>query len=111
MFIFLRLRAFSSAKNVSSGGQPQKKMTIVGTVSNMAPEMINADSQYTEAVDIYSLAVTLWEVWTVLVPFEDYNQFQIYKMVGEAGARPNLPEEMNDVYKTCVNAAWGQDAR
>ena len=105
-----RLRAFSSAKTVMSGGS-EKKMTIVGTVSNMAPEMINAESQYSEAVDIYSLAVTLWEIWTVLVPFKDFNTFQIYKMVGEDSARPNLPKDMNEVYKSCVNAAWGQNPK
>ncbi|GMH72651.1 hypothetical protein TL16_g05970 [Triparma laevis f. inornata] len=103
-----RIRAFSSAKNVV---ETQKKMTIVGTVSNMAPEMINAESQYTEAVDIYSLAVTLWEIQTVLIPFENYNQFQIYKMVGEKNVRPDIPEDTNGVFRSVINAAWCRDPK
>eukprot|EP00520_Triparma_pacifica_P005942 CAMPEP_0118640226 /NCGR_PEP_ID=MMETSP0785-20121206/4639_1 /TAXON_ID=91992 /ORGANISM="Bolidomonas pacifica, Strain CCMP 1866" /LENGTH=859 /DNA_ID=CAMNT_0006531597 /DNA_START=243 /DNA_END=2822 /DNA_ORIENTATION=+ len=93
---------------VSGGG---KKMTIVGTVSNMAPEMINAQRRYTEAVDIYSLGVTLWEIWTAETPFEKFNQFQVYKMVGEKRVRPNFPDDMNPVYKQCVNASWSQTPR
>ena len=92
-------------------GTEKKKMTIVGTVSNMAPEMINAESQYTEAVDIYSLAVTMWEIQTVLIPFEKYNQFQIYKMVGEKKVRPDIPEDTNPVFRSCMNAAWCQDPK
>jgi serine/threonine protein kinase len=96
-------------RSVSSGSSG-KKMTIVGTISNMAPEMINAQRRYTEAVDIYSLGVTLWEIWTSETPFKKFNQFQIYQMVGEDRVRPNFPDDMNEVYKQCVNAAWGQTA-
>jgi len=86
-----------------------KKMTIVGTVTNMAPEMINNESRYTEMVDIYSLGVTMWEMWTGSEPFTSFNQFQIYKLVGELGVRPDCPVEMNEVYRDCVQAAWAQD--
>ena len=100
-------------RNSLAGFLKQKKtstkMSIVGTVTNMAPEMINNASQYSEAVDVYSLGVTMWEIWTGLEPFSNCNQFQIYKLVGEEGKRPTLPPETNAVYKTAVNMAWDQD--
>jgi len=86
-------------------------MSIVGTITNMAPEMINNASSYTEAVDIYSLGVTMWEIWTGAEPFSDKNQFQIYKLVGEEGRRPPLPDEMNGVYRSAIEKAWNQDPK
>ena len=61
-------------------------------------------------VDIYSLGVTMWEMCTGEEPFTRFNQFQIYKLVGEAGVRPDCPVDMNSVYRDCVCAAWAQDA-
>lgn len=102
-------RARMSLMGIIQQNKTQTKMSIVGTISNMAPEMINNASSYTEAVDIYSLGVTMWEIWTGKEPFGDFNQFQIYKLVGEEGQRPPLPEGINPVYKKAMEKAWMQD--
>lgn len=44
---------------------PQIKMTVTGTVSYMAPEMIGCRTglaSYGEAADVYSLAITFWDI-------------------------------------------------
>jgi len=105
--IYVNPKTGGRHNTISSAGSG-KKMTIVGTVSNMAPEMINAQRKYTEAVDIYSLGVTLWEIWTAETPFKNFNQFQVYQMVGEKRVRPDFPDEMNQVYRQCVGTAWSQ---
>jgi serine/threonine protein kinase len=101
-----------------------RRMTIVGTPTNMAPELINAASSYTEAVDIYSLGVTLWEMWGGGTPFSDLkgkgkgkkgqkgkcSAFEIYQYVSEEGGRPTIPAGMHLVYRDCVERAWAQDA-
>ena len=79
--------------------------------NNFLEPRINAASSYTEAVDIYSLAITLWEIWTGEEPFAKFNQFQIYTLVGVEGVRPAVPLGMNEVLSECISAAWDQDAK
>lgn len=86
-----------------------RKMTIVGTVAHMAPEMILAQRSYTEAIDVYSLAITLWEIWTGDDPFKDLNTFQVYAAVAEHKQRPAIPDDCLPGYRHCIEWAWSPD--
>ncbi len=85
-----------------------RRMTILGTVAFMAPELIAAKRHYTEAIDIYALAVTLWEIWTGKDPYEDISQFDIYTKVAE-GYRPALPDNAPPGFNDLLKAAWQED--
>eukprot|EP01032_Pedospumella_encystans_P032492 gene32492-36683_t len=74
----------------------------------MAPELIAAKRHYTEAIDIYALAVTLWEIWTGKDPYEDISQFDIYAKVAE-GYRPALPDNAPPGFNDLLKAAWQED--
>ncbi|EEY53568.1 protein kinase [Phytophthora infestans T30-4] len=55
----------SPGPNRSIPAPPQIKMTVTGTVSYMAPEMIGCRTglaSYGEAADVYSLAITFWDI-------------------------------------------------
>ena len=83
------------------------RMSIVGTVAYMAPELVAASKKYSEAIDIYSLGVTFWEIWTGEDPYSDLNTFQIYSAVS-AGRRPEMPNNAPAGFKTIVAEAWAQ---
>ena len=87
-----------------------KRMTILGTVAFMAPELIAAKRHYTEAIDIYALAITLWEIWTGKDPYEDISQFDIYAKVAE-GYRPPLPTDAPEGFTDALTCAWQEDAQ
>lgn len=85
-----------------------RRMTILGTVAFMAPELIAAKRHYTEAIDIYALAITLWEIWTGRDPYEDISQFDIYTKVAQ-GYRPGLPDNAPPGFNELLQAAWQED--
>lgn len=85
----------------------EQRMTIVGTVAYMAPELIEGKRYYTSAIDIYALAITWWEIWTGKNPYEELDTFKVYQHV-EQGNRPLLPLEMPKDLQSVVEEAWKQ---
>eukprot|EP00600_Ochromonadales_sp_CCMP1393_P011318 CAMPEP_0175001850 /NCGR_PEP_ID=MMETSP0005-20121125/3364_1 /TAXON_ID=420556 /ORGANISM="Ochromonas sp., Strain CCMP1393" /LENGTH=422 /DNA_ID=CAMNT_0016256785 /DNA_START=557 /DNA_END=1825 /DNA_ORIENTATION=- len=98
-----------STKFRSRESTKTKRMTILGTVAFMAPELIAAGRHYTEAIDIYALAVTLWEIWTGQDPYGEISQFDIYEKVAQ-GYRPGLPTDSPKGFNDIVVNAWQEDA-
>lgn len=84
------------------------RMTVLGTVTHMAPELIEASRFYTEAVDIYALGLTFLEIWTGVDPYGELNHFQIYKEVMN-GNRPDLPSDAPADFLRLIACMWHQD--
>lgn len=81
------------------------RMTILGTVAYMAPELIAAERYYTEAIDIYALAITFWEIWTGKDPYDGKSTFEIYEDVNQ-GRRPPLPDDCPDGFPQLLHSCW-----
>ncbi|GMF26737.1 unnamed protein product [Phytophthora lilii] len=97
------------------------KMTVKGSVDYMAPEIINGKAglaSYGEAADIYSLAMTMWDVLhpgTEKFPELKNNHLQIFACVVE-GKRPELKLEtggtqLHSSLRDIIEAAWQPNAR
>lgn len=97
------------------------KMTVKGTVDYMAPEIINGKAglaTYGEAADVYSLAMTMWDVLhpgAEKYPDIKNNHLQIFANVVE-GKRPRLEShtaggQMHTSVRDIIQAAWLPDPR
>lgn len=97
-----------STRQRSRESAATKRMSIVGTVSFMAPELIAASKHYTEAIDIYALGITFWEIWTGSDPYDGMSHFDIYTMV-EAGVRPQINRDIPQEIYDLMRLAWATD--
>lgn len=84
-----------------------RRMTVLGTVTHMAPELVDASKYYTQAVDVYALGMTFLEVWTGSNLYPDKNTFQIYGEVSK-GQRPELPSDAPEPFIDQIRQAWDQ---
>lgn len=86
-----------------------KRMTILGTVAFMAPELVNNARVYSEKIDIYALGVAFWELWTLgSDPYADASTFQIYAKV-QKGERPSLPDDAPLAFQELLTACWAEE--
>lgn len=86
---------------------------VVGTGYWRAPEILqgvqNRDIKphlFTKKSDVYSFAMTCYEVITGLIPFEDLDNS--YNDVIE-GLRPKLPDSIDPCWKTLLSRCWHAD--
>ena len=86
-----------------------RRMSIKGTVAFQAPELVAAKRMYSESVDIYSLAITFWEIWTGEDPYDGLDTFQVYQQV-EKGLRPVIPKDMPQGLQRIIEQCWSQES-
>ncbi|KAE9044704.1 hypothetical protein PR002_g2642 [Phytophthora rubi] len=119
-YVFVRPPARAS-KQIQSMMTSFPKMTVKGTVDYMAPEIINGKAglaAYGEAADVYSLAMTMWDVLhpgSEKFPELKSNHLQIFASVVE-GKRPQLELEigngkLHSGLCEIIEAAWQPRAR
>jgi serine/threonine protein kinase len=86
-----------------------KRMTILGTVAYMAPELVSAERYYNQAIDIYALGVTFWEIWSGEDPFDNCSHFEIYERI-KKGVILEIPEHFPKALKEILLTTWEADA-
>ncbi|KAG0625394.1 hypothetical protein M758_2G051800 [Ceratodon purpureus] len=82
---------------------------VFGTTFWRAPEVLKAlqdrrQPEFTTKVDVYSYAMTCYEILTGLVPFEDYCKSDYSVVIG--GERPELPGDVNIHMSELLNRCW-----
>jgi GTPase SAR1 family protein len=103
-FGLAKLRSLTSASiSVASGH-------VVGTFAYAAPE-IHEGRDHSEASDVYSLGVVMWELMTCEVPFEGLNAIQIRARL-QSRERPEIPNPLptgfHSNYVALMSRCWHQ---
>ena len=80
-----------------------------GTVAFMAPELFKRRAEYGPASDVFSFAMTLWEMAARRNPFQDAaNQVIIMGWVRD-GEREDVPAGTPPAYAQVITGCWAQD--
>ncbi len=95
------LSRFRMATKLSAGSK-------LGTPEWTAPEVLQS-SRNSEAGDVYSYGVVLWELFTGQIPWEEISAMQVVLMVGFHKARLPIPTDSpkwaQELMESCFRAA------
>ena len=109
----LAAEVFKGTENKESTGL---MTTSLGTARWTAPEILlgitNGQACYTEAIDIFSFGMILWELTTFQLPFDSLKfNFQVNDAVAQ-GARPSIPvltaRTRPRGWDNLIRACWAQ---
>lgn len=85
---------------------------IVGTMRWNAPELLlfegDTPPPSTNAMDIYSYGVILWELAARREPFKGLQDAQILMKI-QQGKRDSIPTDCHPIWKEIIEACWQQD--
>ncbi|KDR78359.1 hypothetical protein GALMADRAFT_64814 [Galerina marginata CBS 339.88] len=94
----------SQLKDQGKASQSNSRV-IQGTLSYMAPEYLEGDPIDYPA-DVYSFAMTSWQIHTGLVPFADVPRRTFYRWVIDKQNRPEYPNSMNKSLWNLIQDCW-----
>lgn len=81
---------------------------IAGSLLWMAPELFQRRAKQTEASDIYSLGVMLWEIASRQLPFQDAANDSLIRLWVSQGDREDIPSGTPEMFAKLIEQAWAQ---
>jgi len=84
---------------------------FTGPLRYMAPEVARGKAYGTSA-DLYSFAILLWQIWTLEVPFENYEDEDLFiQDVIIKKKRPKLNNVSCKLIRTIVESCWDENKK
>jgi TPR repeat protein len=78
----------------------------LGTLFYQAPEVLRGDTNYTQAVDVYSFAITLFVILTGLEPYPSANHYVHTRRVNDEKKRPSIPDGVPKGVADLMQSCW-----
>lgn len=105
--VSVKITDFGTSKTQSSEDSSQMTKGL-GTPIYMAPEILE-NEEYSMPADVYSFAVSAYEIWTQQLPYADFKQaWAIANFVSE-GKRLPLPSDLPSDLADVMGRAWAQN--
>ena len=100
---------FGLAREILDG---EHRMTAnTGSLRYMAPE-VNIGENYGLSADIYSYGILLWELCTLIIPFDGMTTVDHSKYVVHGGARPKIDKvQGSQDLRYLIQACWHADVK
>ena len=81
---------------------------VGGTPLYMAPELYESN-RYGFKVDVYAYGMMMFEILTMIEPFEDITNPNSIPLKVCSGVRPEIPKNVPKPFKTLIQDCWAQD--
>ena len=82
-----------------------------GTKSHMAPEILSGDGSHSNASDVYSYGILMFEIYGGIDAFSDTFHLNFDEMFILNNHRPTFPPGTPDGYKDLAMACWSHDPK
>eukprot|EP01023_Acetabularia_acetabulum_P009507 TRINITY_DN1427_c0_g1_i1.p1 TRINITY_DN1427_c0_g1~~TRINITY_DN1427_c0_g1_i1.p1 ORF type:complete len:680 (+),score=112.09 TRINITY_DN1427_c0_g1_i1:229-2268(+) len=110
---FVKIADFGLTRQIPDGESQQDTLNNMGTLEYMAPELqLNSDGRvkFGPKVDIFALAVVLYECATGLLPWHDVTEKGtiIYQVC--QGQRMQIPDHVDPQLKSIISECWNAQA-
>lgn len=97
-------------QSVRAGSSSTQQNSVRGTLRWMAPECLDG-SPVTKESDVYSLGVTMWEVFSEQIPFIGVSDLVLARLVVERKQRPPRPARLvHDTLWTLMQECWAPES-
>lgn len=93
---------------IADFGLVRCKNAVAGTPAYLAPEVYNGDN-FNKSVDVFSFGVLLWELFTGMTPFKEYDICDIKTALNKGGRPPLSFLTCKRDIKDLIVACWHQD--
>ena len=86
---------------------------LKGTIRWLAPEIMEGNAKHTDATDIYSFGMTLFELATRKMPFQEETNSVLVSLWVCKGKRETdkIPKECPPEFKALIEACWAEEAK
>ncbi len=81
----------------------------VGTLSWMAPELLNLSPKYSTKSDVYAYAIVMWEIAARQAPYADVGDDSIIKDEVKQGNRAEIPSDIPPSFAKLIKFCWAQN--
>ena len=85
--------------------------SMAGTPKYAAPELMETGLQFGRSVDVYSLAIIFYELFSGLDPFPGCKTVSQVVMALIQNKRPNFPPNFPDSIKDVIRKGWSKDQK
>eukprot|EP01042_Synura_sphagnicola_P036449 gene36449-biopygen5801 len=85
------------------------KFRKTGDVRWMAPELFSEPDKYTRKSDVYSLGMTLWELVSREIPFQNASNSGLICTWVKDGQREDVPEDCPPTLAQVIKTCWSGD--
>jgi serine/threonine protein kinase len=104
----VKLADFGLAKIKTETKTISTKPTV-GTLAWMAPELFGRKPVFTKKSDIYSLGMTLWEIASRKIPFEDAADPRLIPSFVSNGDREDIPADCPPKLASLIAFCWHKE--
>lgn len=94
-----------------SSGNGSFKVNSCGTLPYVAPEAMQLDATVDSTVDVYSLGIVMWQLFTMQAPYLGLAPQEVVTRVLQRGMRPNFPRSCPAPFKMLAESCWAHRPR